>query len=375
MRLRGIGSRAAVTLVLLLGASAAPAQAQWGYPGGYGGFGWGGWGGGGGTVFGSYAQGLGSMAAGAGYYNQSTAVANSINADTLMRWNQYVYESYKEAGRNERARMARRQASVTKTQQELETRLRENPTQRDVFQGDALNMALEEISDPRIYIQYLPSSKTLIPGKSIANIPFRYAAAGITVSIHRLTQQPPPKSLMTPDFEADREALKGLRAKVKAQIDAGGNPDQALIDQALTIVNDIEDKIDKKLPRHSPDRVEADRYLKALHGLIAMLSTPALDLLLAGVEKRENVTTAELVRFMATCNLRFGPADTPEQRAIYSSLFPTFRKLLDEAAPALAKAEPPKPTTGKEAGEFFEKMQYEDLQKKAPAPPKPGNPN
>ena len=36
---------------------------------------------------------------GAGYYNQQTAVANSINTDTVMRWNKYVYESQMNANR------------------------------------------------------------------------------------------------------------------------------------------------------------------------------------------------------------------------------------------------------------------------------------
>ena len=65
-------------------------RAQYGgyYPGGYGG--WGGWGGGG-TVAGDTARGLGAFAAGAGQYNVDTAQAASINTDTTMRWNNYVW--------------------------------------------------------------------------------------------------------------------------------------------------------------------------------------------------------------------------------------------------------------------------------------------
>src|SRR5262245_13053799 len=88
------------------------AKAQFfGYPPGFGAFGWGGWGGE--TVQGNIAQGLGMYAMGAGFYNESTAVANSINTDTVMRWNQYVYESQKEANRIHHARLAQERFNNT----------------------------------------------------------------------------------------------------------------------------------------------------------------------------------------------------------------------------------------------------------------------
>jgi hypothetical protein len=98
-----------------------------------------------------------------------------------------------------------------------------------------------------------------------------------------------------------------------------------------------------------------------------MMQTPALDVLLAGVEKRPDATLGELLNFMNAFNLRFGAANTPRQREIYNELYPQLVKLRNEVAPALAAATPAK-TTGGEAGEFFSGMPYEDLQKKAPAP-------
>ena len=65
-----------LSLVLALspmgGRSAAHAQWGWGA--------WGGWAGGAGTVQGDIARGLGNLEAGAGYYNQQMAVANSIDS-------------------------------------------------------------------------------------------------------------------------------------------------------------------------------------------------------------------------------------------------------------------------------------------------------
>ena len=70
------------------------ARAQYGYPGGYGGYGWGGWGS---TIQGSTAAGLGYFNMGRGAYNEQTAVARSINNDTYLRWNQYMYLSQQHA--------------------------------------------------------------------------------------------------------------------------------------------------------------------------------------------------------------------------------------------------------------------------------------
>ena len=82
----------AATAFLIL-ASGACAEAQYYYPAGYAGYGWNGWGADGSTVPGDIARGMGVFAAGAGYYNEQTAKANAINAETALKWNEYWYRS------------------------------------------------------------------------------------------------------------------------------------------------------------------------------------------------------------------------------------------------------------------------------------------
>ena len=138
-------------------------------------------------------------------------------------------------------------------------------------------------------------------------------------------------------------------------------------------INQAEAKADKILPRNTKDRDEADKYLKAVHGLLGMLQTPALDILLAGVEDHPEATLGQLLPFMSAYNLRFGEATTPAQKQVYDSLYPKLAELRAEVAPALAGAPPPK-TKGTEVGDFFSAMDYQDLQKKAPPqPPQPGS--
>jgi hypothetical protein len=358
---------------LALGATQSSARAQWGYPGGYGGYGWGGWGGGGQTVQGSIASGLGQLAMGEGYYNLQTAQAASINTDTVMRWNQYWYESQLEANRNERERLARRKAAVNETAEATQKRLRDTPQPRDIYSGDALNVALEEVNDPRIYSKTLEASKVPIGGEMIRDIPFQKASAAITTSIHQLTRNGPPKLLLSPEFEQERVAIRALRAELRSQIDEGKDPDPKTLQEAIAAIHDLEMKVDKAYPKSNPARVEADKFLKSVHGLLAMMETPAVHLLLSGVENRPDATLGELLQFMRSFNLRFGVANTARQKLVYDSLYPKLVALRTQIAPALASAAPVK-STGEEPGEFFAGMQYQDLQKKVPKAPAPQAP-
>ena len=77
-----------------------------------------------------------------------------------------------------------------------------------------------------------------------------------------------------------------------------------------------------------------------------MMETPALDLLLAGVENRPEATLGELLGFMNAFNLRFGAATTPDSREAYDSLYPKLVDLRNQIAPAVAAASPTKTTGG-----------------------------
>ena len=92
-------------------------------------------------------------------------------------------------------------------------------------------------------------------------------------------------------------------------------------------------KIEATFPKNSQEFRDAEKYIKALYGLASMLETPAVNVLLAGVEKRPEATLGDLMDFMATYNLRFGAAETPRQKAVYRKLYPMLDKLRDEVVP------------------------------------------
>jgi hypothetical protein len=341
------------------------AFAQWDFPVGMGMWGWGGWGVG--TVEGDLAQGLGVFAMGAGIYNKQTAIAHAIDTETMIRWNEYVHEAQATANRQRQQRMAQDRERNTRLSDAIQKRLRENPEPRDIFQGSALNAALDDISDPRVYVKALQAAKVKVGGDAIRSIPFTYAAAAITVSIDQLVRGHLPASLRTPEFQAEREAIAELDRQIKEQVADDKDPDPATLKKLMSAIYATEEKVAQTYPRNSRERNEADRYLRALHGLAAMLKTPAIDLILAGVEKRPDATLGELLNFMRSFNLRFGVAATPRQRDVYTELFPKLAKLRSEVAPALAAAGAPH-TSETAPEDFFSGMTYDDLQKKAPKP-------
>ena len=361
---RRIGWISTLVPAVLLTGYALHASAQFMYPDPFGGFGWGGWGNVGGTVEGDLARGMGAFAAGAGVYNHQTAVANSIDADTVMRWNQYIFLSQQEANRQYGETVARREKRSKKAQADIDRRLRENPDQRDIDSGSALNVAVDEITDPRAYYRAMKSAKAIVGGETVRDIPFQAARAGITSSIHQLTKGEPPKALMTSAFDSDRAALKAIHLKLRSQLENGGEPDAATIAEAKKIVESAHAKAVKLYPKNSRDLVASDRYLKALLGLIDMLETPALSVLLSGVETHPEITLDQLLVFMNSFNLRFGQAAGAKQRAAYAKIYPMLRALRVEVAASLAKA-PPIKTSGHEAEDLFSGVSFDDLEKKA----------
>lgn len=366
--------RWAATAAVVL-ATGGVAHAQWHYPPGYGGYGWGGWGGGQ-TVGGDQARGMGVFAAGAGTYNLNTAQARSINANTAMQWNQYLYESTLEAGRINREKQAQRRNLINETADTTFTRLRNNPTEADIMSGNAMNVALDEVTNPRVYARALKGAKLPLPGTVIREIPFNYASAALTTSVDNLTRGGPPALLQGPEFDADRKALRAVAQKLRAQAEAEQPVDPALVKEAQAMIKAIDAKIvanpGDKYKRFSPPYDAARNYLKGIYGLISMLETPAINVLLAGVEKRPDTTLGDLLAFMQSFNLRFGPASTPQQRAIYSQIFPALDGIRDEInASGIQPAGPGRPS-GVPPAEFFSGMEYQHMDARRNPPPTPG---
>jgi hypothetical protein len=364
--------RLAFGIAATLAVVAGEARAQWGY----GAFGWGGWGGAGSTVQGSIAQGLGYYAAGVGEGNLLDSQAASINTDTIMRWNEFMFLSQQEANRREYARRARLQARDSKDSQAIYERIRDNPTAADIDNGDALNVALSQITDPRIHSSALRMARDSVPSKAIAEIPFENASEGVTLSLHQLTAQDWPLLLQGPEFADERENYKKVIADALKEDENG-----TIAPETLQRINDAVSRIRAKLEPYrarfnkmTPDQrthfVDAENYVKALAGLDRMLEKPGTEKVLAELKKVSDTTLGSLLGFMHNYNLRFGRATTPAQRAVYEQLYPMVDALRDKVA---KEADPnAKPSDYKVSREhpsnFFSGMHLDHLEGRSSSP-------
>jgi uncharacterized protein YdcH (DUF465 family) len=369
-------SRFALGVILSLATLSGQARAQWGYgyyPYGYGGYGWGGWGQ---TAQGDIARGLGYFTMGAGIYNHETAIARSINTDTMMRWNQYVYLSQQEATREY---FARRNAAIAQDKNAYDAlvkRIQENPTAHDIDNGDALNAALDQLSDPRIHSSALRMADTPISARSIRDIPFRNASEAVTFSLSQLKASSQwPAVLLEPRFASERAEFETLVDEIRKENTENGQISPATISNLRAVVARLKDKLAAMPLEDSAENQEALKFVKTVTALARLLEKPEIDEVLNELKKIEKISIGNLLAFMHTFNLRFAPATTPRQRTVYHELYP----ILDQTRDRIISEAKFDATGTDRAGkakvhDFFSAMDIDHIEgkKKVPTPPPPG---
>jgi len=314
----------AITLFALLAGGSARGQ----FTRGYGGIGPGS------TPQGDIARGAGIMAAGMGQFNMSTAMANSINVDTAIKWNQYVYLSLEEDNRKKAIHRAYRVARNKENYQLILSRIRENPTLADLRSGDALNAVLEQLLDPKLDPSSMRQSSVPLSGKTIRTIPFQHGSEALTFSLLRLTAHDDwPISLRGDEFARERKAYE--RAVDNAlDLDIEGKLSLRAVVQVQNAVVDLERKVDQEIPQSSRDLyVQAKNHLKKLAQIGQMFKSPVVESVLADVDKYPGTTVGDLLVFMQRHNLRFGTADTDAERELYLNLFASLKTQRDGVKP------------------------------------------
>lgn len=368
----------ALSFVSALSIISADAKAQWGYGSygrGYGGYGWGGWGS---TVGGDMARGLGALYSGAGIYNQETAVANAINTDTVMRFNEYLYESQLISSQRYHRQMNTRLARDNDAYDALMKRLREAPEEREVQNGDALNVALDQLSDPRIHSSALRLATDPVDAQLIRDIPFRNASEAITITLSQFKNAAKwPAALRGERFAEDQRNFGRLIESARQQ-DETGDVSPETLDQLHDVLNRIKEEL-KTMPLADRDQRDANNFVKGMRALLRMVEMPDVKAVLDELRHMKSTTIGNLLAFMHTFNLRFAPAETPRQRTIYDKLYlaidQTRDRILDEVKPAPST----KPKTDDvQVQDFFSAMDPNHLQRKkkagTPPPPAPDAP-
>jgi hypothetical protein len=290
---------------------------------------------------------MGNFAAGAGQYNQQTAIANSINANTVMRVNQYMFVAQQEANQREYARTNRRIGRANTAAADTAKRLRTTPDQGDIDRGDALNVLLDDLTSP----QLLHSSSLRLAGSElkasmVRDIPFRNASEAVTICLDQLTDPKHfPALLRSEALAREREAFVSAVRDARAQAQEQGE----LSSDAIARVQNTGKALYAKA--QSPDLVatpsernEALNYLKGMAALAKIAGHSDTLRALQELKKIETTHVANLIAFMHAYNLRFGPAESPEQRTAYRTLYPILKGDRDRIYAALGPPASTAPT-------------------------------
>ncbi len=276
----------------------------------------------GGTPQGDILRGMGMAAMGMGQYNLTTAMASSINTDTAIRWNQYVYLSIQE---DLHQKFLHRQAHFQRNDANYHknlNRIRSAPDQADLRSGDALNSVLVQLLDPRISPSNYRRAVVPLSGDTIKKIPFQYAQRAATFSIERLTgKQEWPLRLRDPAFASfRRDYERAIDHAIERDIE--GKLSSADVRAVMKSVEDFEIKVEQTINQsETKDYVDAKNFLKRLADYPRMLQERAIERVIAEIDTYPGTSVGDLILFMQRHNLRFGVADSPMENQLYASLF------------------------------------------------------
>ncbi len=308
-------SRQVVAVLVVLGASIGDARAQWI--------------GAGSTPQGDYLRGAGIAAAGMGLYNQRTAIANSINLDTFIRFNEYMAAVANE----QRKEYVERRMYLSERNKEMndkiEDRIKNHPERRDLLDGDALTSIMNQLMEPEISESSFRYAQVPLPVDMIRRIPFRLGERGENFSMHRLTMKGKgkwPVAFQDKKFAAE---LKEFEAAVDAALEEAING-QAQTEKIHRIQGAVEDLAQKLQRETDPDADrrainEAALQLQSLRTTARLFQTQGVQRALGEIATYSGTTVNDLRLFMRKHNLTFGRAETPDERTLYPELYESLQ--------------------------------------------------
>jgi hypothetical protein len=311
-------------LALAFAMTGQTARAQWGY----GGWGWGGWGGE--TPAGAYLNGMGRYAMGAGVYNYDTALANQLNAQTYMQLNDYMAQIAHESAFLHHTRV-HQEFLKDKTLYDAHIQsLRDNPTPQQIANGDALNQAVRDLSDPRIGNSALRAANAPVDASLIAEVPFEVSTDRVTLMLDKLRAAFKwPEVFEEPRFANDKKLYDDVVSRMRKE-DQEGDISPKTLQEARSLINDLRAKVSAQPLKDEDDQREADRFINASTALLGLLNKPDTRAALKELRTVKNTTMGSLLGFMHAYNLRFGPATTVKQKQAYQKLYEALDQTRDQ---------------------------------------------
>ncbi len=309
-------STVAIGLFLGLNVLASQAVAQWGYPRGYGGYGMSKWGADPGA---GYMAGLGSFARGQGAYQLDKARADAINVETMVKWNKAL-----------RARQAALREDKRKQDAKDYAKLAARVDRLELKDGTTLNNLLSEIMDIDPAGVKSGRANSPISPDAIREIPFEWDSEAVTVCLNEMTGKDAlPTPLMAPQYAEERAALHRAIEPALAE-DAQGSVSMATVKHINDAIARFRTRFMKNSAEFEVGYDDALTYLTTMASLSRLLNDPSMKAILAKLEDNDERNVGDLIKFMNSLNLRFGPAKTDRQIGIYTRLVPILTAIRDQ---------------------------------------------
>jgi hypothetical protein len=289
-------------------------------------------------------QGAGNFLMGAGMYNLNTAQANQIDAQTAIKWNDYVAQITHESARIYAARRDERLARTRAAYDARQKELRENPSRRDIENGNALNVAVQDLNDPRLGPSVLRATRAHVPARLIAAVPFVYASERITLMLNDLREAVKwPEVFDDPRFADDQKTFDDLVSRLRGEANEG-DISPRLLREARDFIQGVRGKVVAQPLKDPAHQQQALDFLTACSSLLGLLEKPNIGPAILELRKIQDTMVGNLLGFMHVYNLRFGAATTPEQRQAFNELFAIMDQTRDQtlAEAKLGESAPPK---------------------------------
>ena len=183
--------------------------------------------------------------------------------------------------------------------------------------GTTLNNLLAQILD--IDPAGLKSGRANAPisPAAIREIPFEWDSEAVTFCLDEMTGQGAlPTPLMAPMYAEDRQAL---HAAVQSALeeDRKGTVSMATVKRINEVIARFRAKFMKNSMETDLGYEDALTYFTTMASLSRLLNDPSMKDFLAKLGDNEETNVGDLLAFMNSHNLRFGPATTDRQIALY----------------------------------------------------------
>jgi len=282
------------------------------------------------TPQGDYLRGVGCAAAGLGVLAERTAVADSINANTMITLNEYMAN----VARQERLEYAEHRRaereSIADARKKIQDRIRNEPELIDVMNGDALNSKLWDLLSPAVSDSASRYAEVPLEPEIIRRIPFRLAEKGETFSMSRLSRKGKGNTkwavaFRDPQFaEECRTYQRAVDNALELAIDGKWNDGAiggilhavALLEQKLLATPHL-----RSNPDYQAEAGEARVEVNQLRKTAKLFQHAAVHQALAEIDNYHGTTVDEFRLFMRKHKLTFAAAETPDERTLYPQLY------------------------------------------------------